>query len=52
MLHSSNPNTVYIPGIGRRSNNLYLYLLLDWLDSSRTTSTRVGLRQQTEDVLV
>jgi hypothetical protein len=38
LLWSSNPNTIYVPGIGRRSNGAYLYFHPDWLESTRYTS--------------
>jgi hypothetical protein len=43
LLHSSNPNTVYMPGIGRRSNGVYLYFHGDWLGSTRYTSRAEGV---------
>jgi RHS repeat-associated protein len=42
MLHSSNPNTLYVPGIGRRSNGQYRWFQLDWLGSTRSLTDAAG----------
>jgi hypothetical protein len=42
LLHSSNPNTVYTPGFGQRRNGVNSFYHLDWLGSTRTTSSAAG----------
>jgi RHS repeat-associated protein len=42
MLHSSNPNTLYVPGTGRRSNGVYRWFQLDWLGSTRSLTDAAG----------
>jgi RHS repeat-associated protein len=42
VLHSSNPNTIYVPGISKRTNGVPTFFHLDWLGSTRTTSSAAG----------
>jgi RHS repeat-associated protein len=42
MLHSSNPNTLYVPGTGCRSNGVYRWFQLDWLGSTRSLTDAAG----------
>jgi RHS repeat-associated protein len=42
MVHSSNPNTLYVLGTGRRSNGQYRWFQLDWLGSTRSLTDAAG----------
>jgi hypothetical protein len=42
LMHESNPNTVYTPGFGHRSNGINSFYHTDWLGSTRYTSTDGG----------
>jgi hypothetical protein len=42
LLWSSNPNTVYTPGFGHRSNGVSTFYHTDWLGSTRYTSDSTG----------
>jgi RHS repeat-associated protein len=42
LLWSSNPNTVYTPGFGHRSNGINTFYHHDWLGSTRYTSDSTG----------
>ena len=48
LLWSSNPNTVYTPGFGHRSNGVNSFYQQDWLGSTRsiTDSTGATVAQQ------
>jgi RHS repeat-associated protein len=42
LLHESNPNTVYTPGFGHRSNGINKFYHTDWIGSTRYTSDSTG----------
>jgi hypothetical protein len=42
LLHESNPNTVYTPGFGHRSNGINTFYHHDWIGSMRWTSDITG----------
>jgi hypothetical protein len=42
LLWSSNPNTVYTPGFGHRSNGINSFYQVDWLGSTRYVTDITG----------